>query len=155
MAKRKRLTPWEKLLTRVHSSARPQFNTGKGTQQARKGHRVLLTADDLERQFVLQNGRCYWLGVKLDPMEVFDTWAPLSPGVDRLNNEWGYFPSNIVITSRFANLGRNDTPTHKFIPHIRRLRRMIANDMWPKFLFDESPPPVAPRVIAPQFELAL
>jgi hypothetical protein len=154
---RHRLTPWEKLLTRVQSSSRAQHNKGKGTQQVRNGHRVILTPDDIERQFNLQEGRCYWLGIKLDPMETFKSWAPLAPGVDRLNNEWGYFPSNIVITCRFANLGRSDTPTDKFAPEIRRLRKLIYGDMWPKFLFDalpaQPPPAAVTKVIAEQFEL--
>lgn len=135
-----RLTPWERLLRRVQQSARAQSNTGMGTQQKRSGHRVILNADDLERQFERQRGRCYWLGVKLDPPDVFKKWTPLAMGVDRLNNDWGYFPANIVITCRFANLGRADTPTKLFIPQIRKLRKMIAGEMWPHYLFDEQPP---------------
>ena len=131
-------------MRRVRSSAAGQYwNRHKPNHNT---HPVLLDARDLERQFEKQGGRCYWLGIKLDPMDVFKSWCALAPGADRLKNEWGYFPSNIVITCRFANLGRGPAPVEKFIPQIRAIRKMISNEMWPKFLFDlDAKSPVVPE----------
>lgn len=147
--------PFKKMLSRAYASARSSSRT-----KGRHYHRVLLTADQIKAQWERQEGRCYWLGIKLDLQDVWATRCLIAPSVDRVNNDWGYFPSNIVISSRFANLGRVGTTTTEFIPQIRAIRKRIYGDMWPKFLFDGLPaqPPVAakiPKVIAEQFELPL
>jgi hypothetical protein len=133
---RKPRDPWRTLLRRVHSSAARQENNGSGTQQKRKGHVVILTEEDLKAQFKSRTANAS-ARIQLIPNDVFKTWAPLAPGVDRLDNAHGYYPSNIVITSRFANLGRQDTKVADFIPHMRRLQRMMAGKLPTDFLFDD------------------
>ncbi len=70
-------------------------------------------------------------------MDVFKSYYPLAPGADRINNDWGYFPANILISSRLANLGRGTTPVELFIPQIKAIRKAISNEFWPKFLFED------------------
>ena len=50
-----------------------------------------------------QKGMCYWLNIPID-FEGNDKLR--SPSIDRLDNSKGYTRDNIVLTTRFANLGR-------------------------------------------------
>ncbi len=61
--------------------------------------------------FEQQNGKCYWLGIELDTTRKD---ALRTPSVDRLNNSKGYIRDNIVLTSRFANLGRQTATVTEF-----------------------------------------
>jgi len=58
-----------------------------------------------------QNGKCYWLGIELDTTKKD---ALRTPSVDRLDNSKGYTRDNIVLTSRFANLGRQTATVTEF-----------------------------------------
>lgn len=52
-----------------------------------------------------QNGKCYWLNIDIDFTK---TCKIRSPSLDRLDNDKGYTKDNVVLTTRFANLGRRD-----------------------------------------------
>jgi hypothetical protein len=43
----------------------------------------------------------------LDPQDVFRKHYPLSPSLDRLDNNKDYTPDNICISTRFENYGFN------------------------------------------------
>lgn len=120
----------------------------------KKDHRILLTPEQIERQWKVQEGRCFWLGIKLDLKNVGKTHCLVAPSIDRLHNKWGYFPSNIVIASRFANLGRIGMDAKIFARQVKALRKAMYGDMWPRFLFDEKLKASRPGYIAAeQFEL--
>ena len=76
--------------------------------------RVSIDADYLEQLFDQQGGKCYWLGIPLDPSRIFIKKHPLAMSVDRLDNKKGYVPGNVVIACRMINLGKLDYPSDKF-----------------------------------------
>ena len=103
----KQRNPWKKIL-----------NNAKGAQNGwNKMHQKLgvnrpvknfsCTPEDIERIFNEQEGKSKWLRIPLDPMDVFRTHYPLSPSLDRLDNEKDYTLDNICISTRFENYGFN------------------------------------------------
>lgn len=66
-----------------------------------------ITADDVKNKFFQQEGKSYWLGIPINPMDVFKSRYPLSPSLDRLDNSKGYTVDNICISTRFENYGFN------------------------------------------------
>ncbi len=93
-----------------------------------KPAKVLITEDDLEKQWNKQNGKCYWLGTPLDLGLLYKdhpNWYPKHPGapsVDKINESGDYTPDNIVITTRFANFGRNIYPHDKMLEFIKSIK---------------------------------
>lgn len=86
--------------------------------------KLLITADDLRAQWAKQGEVCYWLKIPLDLGLLYKNhpgWYkkhPGAPSVDRIDDSKDYTPDNIVITSRFANFGRNVYPfdrMHEFV----------------------------------------
>lgn len=134
---RKPRNPWKKLLTGLKNSAKCSYKEGSRFHEKKV---VTVTAEDLEDLFMRQNGRCFWLGIKIDPMGIYKAWNHLAPSLDRIDNKKPYQPDNLVITTRFANLGRGRLTMAEFAPMARKIRSDIANEMWPKFLFDEWMP---------------
>lgn len=65
------------------------------------------TESDIERIFIEQCGKSKWLGIPIDPMDVFRVHYPLAPSLDRLDNSKDYTPDNICISTRFENYGFN------------------------------------------------
>jgi len=90
--------------------------------------KVLITAQDLERQWEKQGRVCYWLKIPIDLGLLYKShpnWYPKHPGapsVDRIDDSKDYTPDNILITCRFANFGRNVYPydkTTEFIDYVK------------------------------------
>lgn len=71
-----------------------------------------LTADFLKDLWEKQEGKCHWLGIQMD----FDSpnYHVYKATIDRLVPEKGYTQGNIVWASRFANIGRGNTPADEF-----------------------------------------
>jgi hypothetical protein len=75
--------------------------------------RVLVTPEDIKEIWYKQDGKCYWFGVDLDLGLLYNDhsdWMPkhpLAPSIDKINIDGDYSKDNIVITTRFANFGRN------------------------------------------------
>ena len=87
---------------------------GSSSASRSRVKKVSITKEDLERQFVRQDGRCYWLGIPININHVFTTHNPLAPSVDRLNNDRDYEKDNIVICTQFANMGRGKCDEETF-----------------------------------------
>lgn len=67
---------------------------------------VKITIKFLEQLKENQQGLCYWLKIPID----FTLKDKLrQPSIDRLDNTKGYELDNIVLTTLFANLGRQDS----------------------------------------------
>jgi hypothetical protein len=83
---------------------------------------VEITEEDLRRQWDLQGGKCYWLGLDMNIDDVYTTNNPWGPSVDRLDNDKDYTPENIVICTMFANLGRGRVDERTFQLFINYLK---------------------------------
>lgn len=68
-----------------------------------------LTEQDLVRQWNLQDGLCYWLNIPMNLDLLYSTNNSLTPSVDRKDINLDYTSDNIIIITRFANLGRGST----------------------------------------------
>ena len=82
---------------------------------------------DLEIQYEKQNGKCYWFGIDIDLDEVFIPYSIQAPSVDRINDSVGDTKDNIVITTRFVNLGRGNYSKEKFIEFIKKLKKTLTH----------------------------
>ena len=78
-----------------------------------------------------QKERCHWLGIRLNPMWIFESGHPLSISCDRLEDD--YTKDTIVLCCRFANLGRQNWPDDKFEEVIKYLQ---AEWGWEEYLND-------------------
>ena len=90
---------------RTDSNPKLQGRIRKGNQST-SYHDVLITLDDLKAQWEKQNGKCHWLGIQMSLEDLMVSRSPFAPSVDRLDSSGHYTKDNIVLTSRFANLGR-------------------------------------------------
>ncbi len=127
--------PWKTLLSKKLNSYKLVMNKDRRCIGKRD---IRLTWENLRDQFELQKGRCYWLGVKIEPQGIFESWNHLAPSIDRLDTELPYQPGNIVITTRFANLGRGMLTEKQFIPQIKKLRKQLECEMFPVHLYNEK-----------------
>ena len=123
--------------TRVITSANKDYvnslqrelkvNKNGGTYREHKQHFVDITWEDLETQFNKQNGKCYWFGIDIDLNEIFIPYSIQAPSVDRINDSVGYTKDNIVITTRFVNLGRGNYSKEKFTEFIKKLKKTLTH----------------------------
>ena len=90
----------------------------------KKALEVSIDWTDLRDQYYKQNGKCYWLNIKLDLSDNLISWHPLAISCDRIDNAIGYTKENIVISSRFANLGRGAATKDLFI---QSLEKIVSN----------------------------
>lgn len=98
--------PWKKLFRNVKLSAQRHGSVQLNADVPCEPREFNITVEDLQQQFSAQNGRCWWFNIKLIPEDIFRPFYPLAMSVDRLDNAIGYTRDNIIITCRFANLGR-------------------------------------------------
>ena len=93
-----------KLAKRLHSglSRLQKLNKkyGKGVKE------VDVSYVDIFKKYDDQDGKCYYTGFPLDAKYNAISYHPFAISVERLDNSLSYNPSNIVLTTRFANLAR-------------------------------------------------
>lgn len=70
-----------------------------------------LTSEWVQQQFAAQEGRCFWFHV---PMRLRHSGGPWQVSLDRLDLGTGYTQSNVVLTSKSANMGRMATAVGDF-----------------------------------------
>lgn len=90
---------------RVESNPKLKGRLRKGNQSTSR-HEIDITIDDLKEQWNKQKGKCYWLNIDMRLEDLAVTRSPFAPSVDRIDSSRGYHKDNIVLTTRFANLGR-------------------------------------------------
>ena len=83
------------------TKGRNQKNVG-----APKDKHIEVTADDIRKQWIKQDGRCFWSGLPLESANNYWKWHPGAASIDRLDDDQGYTPENIVLVYRMFNLGR-------------------------------------------------
>ena len=124
------LAPFVRLLKNVELNAsRPSPTRLSGTPDY-KEKVVNLDAEYLKHLFYdVQKGRCHWLDIELNPNWIFESGHPLALSVDRLG--YDYLKGEVVICSRFANLGRNTYPDDKFEKVLKYIKSQWG---WEEFL---------------------
>ncbi len=78
---------------------------------------VLIDVTYLRDLWSTQNGRCYWSGV---PMETVRN-TPWVVSLDRLNNDEGYVPGNVVLCVWIVNRARNSMGVGEFSEALQTL----------------------------------
>jgi hypothetical protein len=82
-----------------------------------------LDADYLRSLWEQQRGLCYWLGIPMEPS--IETRSPARPSVDRLVPARGYTRGNVVLSTQFANMGRNACSAERFAAFVALLREKL------------------------------
>jgi len=129
------MNPFKKLLQNVELNAsRPSPTRLSGTPNY-KEKKVDLDVIYLEHLFYdVQNSKCHWLAVELNPSWIFEIGHPLAMSVDRL--DYDYVKGSVVICSRFANLGRNSYPDKEFKDVLKYIKSQWG---WDSYLLN---PPI-------------
>jgi hypothetical protein len=99
--------PWKKILTNAQGAQNGWNRKHQKLGVNRPVKSFTVTPEDIERVFNEQGQKSKWLGLPIDPNDVFRTHYPLSPSLDRLDNNKDYTPDNICISTRFENWGFN------------------------------------------------
>ena len=98
---------WKVVWSNVKLSAKHGAGGARISKLRGHGERDLeITLDDIKQLWVKQNGKCYWLNIDMSLEDVMIKDSPFAVSVERLDNDLGYVPGNIVLASRFANRGR-------------------------------------------------
>ena len=92
--------------------------------QSTSRHDLDITPEDLKEQWDKQGGKCYWLNIDMSLVDLLVSRSPFAPSVDRIDSSRGYHKDNIVLTTRFANLGRGAYDNEDFKP---RLDALLSN----------------------------
>lgn len=73
-----------------------------------------ITAEHLKYLWHIQEGKCYWLGIKLGDSSTLSNRHPSKPSLDRIDPSKGYIKGNVVLSSSFANMGRSECTESEF-----------------------------------------
>lgn len=99
--------PWKKILSNAKGAQQGWNQKHQRLGVNRPVKTFTCTPEDIERIFYEQHGKSKWLGLPLNPEDVFRTHYPLAPSLDRLDNDKDYTPDNICLSTRFENYGFN------------------------------------------------
>ena len=129
MVARKYKDPFGRLFYNAQRSA---INGPKGSAQKILDpdyipRKINFTVEDLKDiWYNQQGGKCYWLGIPLNPKWTNISFHPLALSVDRLECGGDYIKDNIVISSRMANTGRSKYDKDKFRDIIDYIKASIG-----------------------------
>lgn len=107
--------------TKINSSVNRKGLFEKRTEKSKLYNppKLCLTEEDLVKIWNSQNGKCHYFDIELDMDLLYSNSPnyipshPLAPSVDRIDNSKDYTIDNVVICTRFANLGRCTFPYEK------------------------------------------
>jgi hypothetical protein len=133
--------PWKTLIAKAKTAARPGQEKKNGIKRTEP---LDVTIDEmyLIKQFIKQNGKCYWTEFPINPYGVYEKNNPLAPSLERLDESKGYIAENVVLALRLFNLGRQRCPEKKFRQQIVQLKRhfngeQVVNDLT-EFFMEEN-----------------
>jgi 5-methylcytosine-specific restriction endonuclease McrA len=110
----KRVREWIK----NNKSRHRQFSLAvKAKRRAAEGS---FKADDIQKHWEMQNGKCFYCLVDLDQTYEVDHFIPLSKGGTNL-------PDNIVLACKSCNRAKSSKDPHKFLEKMRSKRQNFGN----------------------------
>lgn len=124
--------------TVINSSTNKRRMEGKGSsvggvagsnQKAWVPAKIYVTPVELEEIWNKQGGKCYWFDIPLDIGLLYKShpdWMPkhpLAPSIDKIDVNGDYIKENIVITTRFANFGRNVCEFERFREIVKTIKQ--------------------------------
>lgn len=115
---------WKKVWKNVQTSAEYGAAGGRLLKDNIRGstpRELTITLDDIKQLWIEQDGRCYWLGIRMSLEDVMIKDSPFAVSVERLDNSRGYIEGNIVLASRFANRGRGAYDNDDFLDRLNAL----------------------------------
>lgn len=121
---------FKSLMSRIKVSSRETKirSTTSYSRGRKRALEVNIEWTDLRDQYYKQNKKCYWLGLDLDLCDNLTSWHPLAISCDRIDNDIGYVKDNIVISSRFANLGRGAANKDLFTSSLEKIISAIKHN---------------------------
>jgi hypothetical protein len=130
---------WKILWSNVKLSAKHGAGGARISKLRGHGERDLsITLEDIKILWEKQKGLCYWLNIEMSLSDLIIKDSPFAPSAERLDNNVGYVPGNVVLASRFANRGRGAYNGEDFASRLRKLLKEGAKHM-PQPI-DTSPP---------------
>lgn len=84
-----------------------------------------ITPEDLARIWEQQGGRCYLTGIKLSMGENANDTENITWSVDRIDNDRGYTPDNIIIIHKAVNMSRGTLSIAGFITMCHKVAELF------------------------------
>jgi len=118
------------MMSRIKVSSRKTVirENGSYSRGRKRELAVEITWEDLQQKYHQQNGLCHWFKIPIDLSHNLISWHPLAASCDRLDNNVGYTKDNIVITTRFSNLGRGACSEDIFIESLNTIKKVLSKD---------------------------
>ena len=117
--------PWKKILANAQGAQNGWNKKHQKLGVNRPVKQFTVTAEDIERVFNEQGGKSKWLGLPIDPNDVFRIHYPLAPSLDRLDNDKDYTPDKICISTRFENWGFNRASDEIKLECVDKIREQL------------------------------
>lgn len=113
----------QRLVEKTKNYKRPLKVSSNGVvYREHKEHDININWEYLKEVWIKQNKKDYWFPeYEIELNEVFVPYSIKSPSVDRIDETKGYVKGNVVITTRFANLGRGNYNQEDFLNFISKL----------------------------------
>lgn len=92
----------------------------------RQGQVFDLTAEDVQRMWTEQDGKCHWFRVPMVPVE--DSRHPMLPSIDRVFPALGYTPGNVVLSCWAANAAKGQTDPDTWEEFLGFLKAGMASE---------------------------
>lgn len=117
--------PWKRILSNAKGAQNGWNKKHQKLGVNRPVKQFSITPDDIERVFNEQGGKSKWLGLPINPDDVFRIHYPLAPSLDRLDNSKDYTPDNICISTRFENWGFNRASDDTKLECVKKIREQL------------------------------
>jgi len=93
-----------------------RINKIKNNTAKKRNLTVNITWRDLDEQWIKQNGKCFYTGISLIPLDDYKKRNRVNElSIDRIDNKFGYVKGNINFVSNFMNTMKNDLSHKEFV----------------------------------------